>query len=393
MQKSKGLTIGLTILIAIFFIINKMYWVKYSFLYLYLINPISFISIAIIIKMLISTQFNMHKYRKDIVQYVVVTSLIYILLYFISGLFSGFGNNPYNTTFKGIILNFLSNIPVIICLEYIRYKLIHNVLKKDKTLMFILLVITFSIWDVNFSGLLRSKIVPYIIFSFVFYNLIPIVIENILFTYIADKCDYIPNVFYRFIYRLAIWTSPILPQLPWVFETILSTILPLFLLLYTRYFVNSKDKMYSNFTYQNENPDGLIPFTIALVVVIWFTLGAFPIKPVGVATASMYPNINVGDMVVLNKIDLNDLKENDIIGYKLDNITVVHRVKYISKNSDGKFTIITKGDNNKLQDYLPVGEEQVIGKVIFKVKYIAMPTVWLHSLYSGRQDVAVETGV
>ena len=90
MQKSKGLTIGLTILIAIFFIINKMYWVKYSFLYLYLINPISFISIAIIIKMLISTQFNMHKYRKDIVQYVVVTSLIYILLYFISGLFSGF---------------------------------------------------------------------------------------------------------------------------------------------------------------------------------------------------------------------------------------------------------------------------------------------------------------
>mgnify|MGYP006873052544 CR=1 FL=1 len=45
-----------------------------------------------------------------------------------------------------------------------------------------------------------------------------------------------------------------------------------------------------------------------------------------------------------------------------------------------------------MQDYLPVSEDQVIGKVIFKVKYIALPTVWLHSLYSGRQDIAVETG-
>lgn len=392
MQKSKNLTISLIIILAIFFVVNKVFWVKYSYLYLYLINPISFISIAIIIKMLISTQFNMHKNRKDIVQYVVLTSLIYILLYFISGLFSGFGNNPYNTSIKGILLNLFSNIPVIISLEYIRYKLVHNVLKKDKKLVFILIVIAFSIWDLNFNSILNSNIVPYTIFAFVFYSLIPITIENILYTYIADKCDYIPNICYKLIYRLAIWTSPILPQLPWVFEAILSTVLPLFLLLYTRYFVNSKDKMYSCYTYQNENPDGLIPFTIALVIVIWFTLGAFPIKPVGVATASMYPNVNVGDMVVLNKIDLNDLKENDIIGYKLDNITIVHRVKSISKNEDGKFTIITKGDNNKMQDYLPVSEEQVIGKVIFKVKYIALPTVWLHSLYSGRQDVAVETG-
>ena len=391
MQKSKKVTIILLIGLVLFFLFCQYILVKLGGLYFYILKPICFVGVVLIISVLISSQIVIHKRRNDIVQYCLITVLTYMVIYLVSGIFPGFGKNPYDTSLKGIFVNVFSNLPVIISLEIMRYKLVNNVVKKDRTIIFILVVIVFSIWDLNFKSLLSGKIVPYTIFTLIFYNLIPIVVENILFTYIAQNGDYIPNILYRGIYSMFLWTLPILPKLPWVFEAILSTILPFFLLLYIRYFVNSKNKIYTYVNRYEENPKGLIPFSIVLVTIIWFTLGAFPIKPVGVATGSMYPVINVGDMVVMKSIKIGDIKEDDIVGYKLKDTTVVHRVKEII-NDKGDLKLITKGDNNRAEDADPVTEGQIVGKVIFKVKYIAFPTIWLHSLYSGREDVGVETG-
>ena len=77
--------------------------------------------------------------------------------------------------------------------------------------------------------------------------------------------------------------------------------------------------------------------------------------------------------------------------YKLEGYTVIHRVIDISQK-DGHFYFITKGDNNENKDSLPVSEDQLIWKVILKIPYIAIPTVWLHNLNSKTQ-VNVETGV
>ena len=392
MQKSKKLTICMIVFITAYFIFNKLYLTKFGLWYLYLINPLTFILLAVMTNILIKTQLNMHKNRWEITQYIMITVLIYIILYLISGLFSGYADNPYDNSFRGILLNFLSTAPVIVCIEYIRFKLINNVTKRDRYLIAALIVVAFSLWDLNLVKIINTKSTPYTIFALTFYSFIPVFVENTLFTYVSYKSDYMPIVVYKLIFNIMLWTVPILPNLPWIFEAILSTLLPFFLLLYVRYFVNRKDKYYAKQTIKNENPGGLIPFTVALVVIIWFTLGAFPTKPVGVATGSMYPNLHVGDMVILNKFDIHDLKEDDIIGYKLDGITVVHRVKSISKNSNGDYVVITKGDNNSSEDAKPVIEDQIIGKVVFKVRYIAYPTIWLHSLQSGRQDVGVETG-
>lgn len=391
MQKSKKVTIMLLAVLVLFFLFCQNILYRLGGLYTYFLKPICFIGIAAIINVLISNQIVMHKRRNDIVQYCIITVFTYMLIYLISGIFPGYGKNPYDTSLRGIFINAISNLPVIISIELMRYKLVNNVIKKDRNLIFVLVVIVFAMWDLNLRTIINSKVVPYTIFTFIFYNLIPILVENILFTYIAQNGDYIPNVVYRGIYSMFVWTLPILPKIPWIFEAILSTILPFFLLLYIRYFVNSKNK---NYVYKNkydENPRGLVPFSIVLIIAIWFTLGAFPIKPIGVATASMKPEVDIGDMVIMKSIKTEDIKEGDIIGYKLNDSTIVHRVKTIN-NSRGEYSFITKGDNNRFEDAEPVTEGQIVGKVIFKVKYIAYPTIWLHSLYSGREDVGVETG-
>ena len=391
MQKSKKYTIILIIAITLFFLFCQNFLIKFGLWYTYLICPIVFVGVAAIINELISTQIVIRNNRKDIIQYVVITNLLYILIYLVSGIYPGFGKNPYDTSIKGIIINILSNVPVIVALELMRYKLANNVYKRDKNLIFFLVVISFSIWDLNLRRFFWGNVVPYTVFSFLFYYLIPVIVKNVLFTYVAQNGDYWPNIIYRLLEKIFIWTLPILPNLPEVFEAILSTVLPLFLLLYIRYHINLQDRNYA-YLVKYENPGGLIPFTMLLVVLIWFTLGAFPIKPIGVATGSMKPEISVGDVVVMREINPENLKVGDIIGYKLNETTIVHRIVNISRNTDLSLVITTKGDNNRFEDTDPVRAEQVVGKVMFKVKYLALPTIWLHSLYVGREDVGVETG-
>ena len=73
-------------------------------------------------------------------------------------------------------------------------------------------------------------------------------------------------------------------------------------------------------------------------------------------TGSMSPTIEKGDIVIVKIGD--EIKENDIITYKQDNVLITHRIEQI----DGD-TIITKGDYNNIQDE-PIKKDQVVGKVV-----------------------------
>lgn len=73
-------------------------------------------------------------------------------------------------------------------------------------------------------------------------------------------------------------------------------------------------------------------------------------------TGSMSPTIEVGDIIIIKIGD--EIKENDIITYKQDDVLITHRIEKI----DGD-TIITKGDYNNIQDE-PIKKDQVIGKAV-----------------------------
>ena len=131
-----------------------------------------------------------------------------------------------------------------------------------------------------------------------------------------------------------------------------------------------------------------------VVVIIWlgtrFTLGindSFYI----VVSESMVPNLNKGDMVVINhNIPFNGLKIGDIIVFTTPGKTtegthkvIIHRVAdIIISNSlstrQEEEIIRTKGDANPasiaLMDY-PIKELNYIGKVVFVIPKIGLITV------------------
>lgn len=74
----------------------------------------------------------------------------------------------------------------------------------------------------------------------------------------------------------------------------------------------------------------------------------------------------------------------------MEGYTVIHRIQSKTQKN-GQFTFITKGDNNDTEDSELVSEEQLIGKVIFKVRFLGFPAIWLHDL-SVQEQVNVDTG-
>lgn len=75
-----------------------------------------------------------------------------------------------------------------------------------------------------------------------------------------------------------------------------------------------------------------------------------------VATGSMSPTINVGDVVIV-KIT-KEVNENDIIVFKEENNFITHR---LIQKEEGQ--IITKGDANNSEDK-SITEDSILGKVI-----------------------------
>ena len=92
----------------------------------------------------------------------------------------------------------------------------------------------------------------------------------------------------------------------------------------------------------------------------------FGIKPMIVLSESMETKINKGDLVFVEMIDADTLKEDDIIAFRNeDNTVTTHRIVEIIKK-DGKRYFRTKGDNNSEEDMNVVDTSSVEG--IYKSK-------------------------
>jgi len=88
-----------------------------------------------------------------------------------------------------------------------------------------------------------------------------------------------------------------------------------------------------------------------------------------VASGSMHPALEVGDLVIVQGVNATQIKINDIIVFDLiedDYITrTVHRVVDIRILSNRTYVFTTKGDNNTSEDPSPVPENQIHGRVIY----------------------------
>ena len=212
-----------------------------------------------------------------------------------------------------------------------------------------------------------------------------------MFTTIVQKYTCKSAIIYEIAIKIFFWIAPILPNSPWILVAILDTTILLILLVYVQANIENTQSIILHKREENSSPQDIIKLGVVLVPAVCFAVGLFPIHPKAIATASMYPEIEVGDVVIVKKCEINDINEGDVIEYQIETQNIVHRVmkKELENNV---FKLTTKGDNNSSEDAKPVYGEQIKGKVIFKIKYLGLPSVWLNRLTHSNETIHVETG-
>ncbi len=132
-----------------------------------------------------------------------------------------------------------------------------------------------------------------------------------------------------------------------------------------------------------------IVIAVIVVSLIIFIIGArlqndkttsfFGYRWYKVVTSSMSPEILPGDVVIV-KVGADDLKTDDIITFNPTadkNAVLTHRLVGSSVDTDGNTIYKTKGDANKSYDVQGVKPEQIIGKVVFKIRYISRTVTYI----------------
>ena len=103
-----------------------------------------------------------------------------------------------------------------------------------------------------------------------------------------------------------------------------------------------------------------------------------------VASESMKPEYDIGDIIVTKKVDASDLKVGDNVTYhgekgQVQDVIVTHKI-ISSRQSDGKYYFITKGTANETPDP-EIKYSQIYGKVEYKTVVLSYISKLMNNVY------------
>lgn len=358
-----------------------------------IIIPLSVIFISILIYFFGYKDESTYKAKYEKAQTVLIIMLVYLIIYFTSGLVFGYNKSPYDHSLIGIITNTWNYLMVYFLSEYIRSSIIKTN-RKDK-LVILYTTILFILFQMN-SYHIYSIFDSYKnLFDFFIETFIPLAVSNILCNYLTTIGGFTSLITYRLPLLLITIFLPIFPDLGMYVGSLFEIILCFVIYIYVYYLHQRKTDRVSRRHLRKYNPYKSIPFVCFIVLIALFVTGNLFYKPIGVLSNSMVPEFGRGDVVItkdLSKNDINDLKIGDIISYNLDGSIIIHRVYDVKYDVDDKVYFITKGDNNELPDSKIVKPDQIKAKVLVKIPKIGYPAVWLYELFNSGKKVDVGLG-
>ncbi len=322
--------------------------------------------------------------KTKIKQYITNVTITIIVLFFVLsyglGLVVGFLKNAYSLTFPSIIDNIFSPIVIIIGSEIFRYVIVSS--NKDKKYVVVLATIAITIFELAFSVKALNNTDYVGLFKVFTSTVLPIISKNIVLSFLAYQVGYIPGLVYRLVMDIYVFVMPIVPDLGDYLSSMIGIGLPFVIYIYASRsldeYNNNVERTFGNETFRLVD----IPLYGFLVLLICLISGLFPYYIIGVGSESMEPKIKKGDAVIIHKVKAKDLKEGQVIAFKVKDKTIIHRLVQIEK-VDGVTYYRTKGDANNSRDNIALTKESIKGVVAMDIPYIAYPTIYLTEFLNG----------
>ena len=332
---------------------------------------------SLFIKFLIERNNQLDIKTRKITKVIIITAFLYVILFYILGIYSGFYKSPYDLSFNTLLKYIIPTILIVVSGEYIRFKFISVETKISSILNFIIgvlieigLYIDLYAFD-NLDQFLLS-------FGYLF---LAAIANNLLYNYISKRFGYKPVIYYRLITILYLYIIPIIPDVYIFFESFLKMFFPI--IVY--YIVDDdyiKGKMENGRINKKDKKVTIVSTAcfVTMVLLIMIVSCEFKYGALVIGSGSMSGTIEKGDVIVYADASSKDLDIGDIIVFKSDQIKIVHRVVDVAYKDNDKI-FYTKGDNNQSKDEGYVTDADIYGKVILTVPKIGLPTLYLHELF------------
>ncbi len=322
-----------------------------------------------------------HRYTKDIIMEVIIFLFAFFILYYLFGVVISFYKTGNHYTLIGLREFILPTMLYVFLKEYFRYAVMCK--SEGSKLLFITSTIMFIALDITTAVYFRNFNTSYSVFLFIALTVLPAISSNTILCYFTNKTGYKPLMIYSGVIGLYTYLVPIAPNPNQYILAIIRFLLPIILGYRLYMFLNKDHKREVYRDYRKKSFAPLLIGSFIVILLVYFTSGYFHFWTIAVASGSMNPAIKKGDVVLIEKIDkkYDKLKEKQIVAFKHEGVIVVHRLVNIEKEQ-GEYYFYTKGDANAKPDNFMLKENEIIGVVNHKIRYIGIPTVWIHELWS-----------
>ena len=265
-------------------------------------------------------------------------------------------------------------------LEILRYIIARNTQHRKLPLIIytIILIILNVIIEINGYSLNNGEV----IFIFITTIIIPTISIQAVCSYLTYKVSYKPSIILNISISLYQYLLPIIPNIGNYLYAVANTALPYIIYFSTSRLNQYKDKinMYKNTLLRKLL---YVPIIIIIVILVLLVSGISNDTIIAVGSGSMSPTYDRGDAVIYQKTKIDDIKIGEILAFKKSNKVITHRIVNIEKNN--KYIIYTKGDANKNIDSRTVNEQEVLGIVKYRIKYLGYPTLWFNEIINGKE--------
>ena len=324
------------------------------------------------------TQTTMRRTDKTLIQLAAIIAVFQVFLAVFTVFFMGFGKNANVWTPSTLTIYFPYLLVPFLAIELSRAYLAQSTSKNKPTLQILLISLFLTIISTTIPRYLDLT-APLAISEFLIRTFIPALATSLLATYLAYLGGFPANLAYMAIPAFFTWFSPILPNPPWAAQSILTVIAATtgFLILDTAIKPLPIKRIHRTLKKQKSQ----LPYwtVIALIglIAVWSSTGLLGFTPSIIASGSMRPALDVGDIAVTVPTSPNNIKVGDVIQYwrQGEPAPIIHRVIETYK-SGGTTYIITKGDANNAPDD-PITATQTLGKLIITIPKLGWISIYL----------------
>ena len=332
------------------------------------------IPMTLVTCLLIKRRHSLSINKKEILLLSCILSVLYVVLYQMSGLSLEFYKNPYFVTTETLLTIIIPTAIIIVLTEIIRYVLLAQENKLVNVVAYFSCVTAEVLIFSNIAGITTFNR----FMDLVGLTLLPAITANFYYHYISKRYGMMPNIVFRLITTLYIYFIPMITSMSDSLTSCIKIILPLGMLAFTAALFEKRKKS----ALKKGRRIGavgtvlttMIVIAVAAVISCQFRFGALVI-----ATESMTGEINKGDMVLYERYDGQQIKEGQVIVFTQHESRIVHRVVRID-NIDGERRFYTKGDANEDLDEGYRVEGDIVGLTDIKISFIGYPTLWLREI-------------